>query len=46
MLGMSVEVYTLENGQYILASESGRGGTVHSRLLDGLQVSVDEVLTK
>lgn len=40
----SVEVYTLENSAYKLFGKWGQGETAKSKLLDGFEVSVDEIM--
>ncbi len=39
----TIEVFTLEEGDYVLVGKFGPGEVAHSPLLDGFQVAVDEV---
>ena len=39
----SIEIYALQGDQYHPVSRAGRGETAHSRLLDGLEVQVDQI---
>jgi Uma2 family endonuclease len=40
----SVEIYTLEHGNYSLYGISGTGDIAKSKLLDGFEVSIDEIM--
>jgi Uma2 family endonuclease len=40
----TIEAFVLEGGVYVLYDKSGVGQTAHSRLLEGFQVEVDEIL--
>jgi Uma2 family endonuclease len=40
----SVEIYTLEHGNYTLYGISGTGDIAKSKLLDGFEVSIDEIM--
>jgi Uma2 family endonuclease len=40
----SVEIYTLEHGNYTLYGISGTGESAKSKLLDGFEVSIDEIM--
>jgi len=40
----SVEIYTLEHGNYSLFGKWGPGEIVKSKLLDGFEVSIDEIM--
>jgi Uma2 family endonuclease len=40
----SVEIYTLEHGNYSLFGISGTGEIAKSKLLDGFEVSIDEIM--
>jgi Uma2 family endonuclease len=40
----SIDVYTLENGTYIRLGKWGPGEIAKSKLLDGFEVSIDEIM--
>ena len=40
----SIEVFTLENGTYVTFGKWGIGEIAKSKLLDGFEVSVDEIM--
>jgi Uma2 family endonuclease len=40
----SVEIYTLEHGNYSLFGKWGTGDIAKSKLLDGFEVSIDEIM--
>ena len=42
---LTVEVYVLEQGTYVLAGQYGRGEVAPSRLLPAFAVSVDDIFS-
>ena len=40
----SIEIYTLEHGNYSLFGKWGTGESAKSKLLDGFEVSIDEIM--
>ena len=42
---VTIEVYVLEQGTYVLAGQYGRGEVAPSRLLSGFAVSVDDIFS-